>query len=155
MHRLKTIALLGLFILFGCGQTGTVTDGARGGDRDMVSPAAAESSQSELADVMIDGVSVLGAWNALEIIGDEQATADLNSGIMKMTLLIQPNGRATLTGIDNREGTGNVRFNGRISGNQLALDGLEGSATLFMSGRRLILRDPRGRSTVYIRGVDG
>jgi len=68
---------------------------------------------------------------------------------MEMTLLIQPNGRSTLTGADRREGSGQVSFTGIIEGNSISFDGMDGSGTLSMSGRRLILRDPRGRSTVY------
>lgn len=141
----------------GTGGIGIVNPGQGGGE----SPSGGlgsggQTRSAPISDVTIEGVSILGAWHALEVQGDAVATRDLQDGTMKMTLLVQPNGRATLAGIDNREGTGEaVRFDGQISGNRLALDGLPGAATLFMSGRRLVLRDPRGKSTVYIRGVDG
>lgn len=166
MRLLTLLSLLNLMVLAGCKQAEQTTtpdpdniverqesSGSRGAQ---VGSAPSSAESAELSDVTIDGISILGAWHALEVVGDETATRDLQDGTMKMSLLVHPNGRVALAGIDNREGSGrNVRFDGRIDGNQLELEGLDGNATLFMSGRRLILRDPRGRSTVYIRGVDG
>jgi hypothetical protein len=99
----------------------------------------------------VDGVSVLGAWTAVEVVGDAQATRDLSDGTLEQTLIVSSNGRAVLTGVDHRAGSGPVTFNGRITGSRIAFTGMEGAGTLLMSGRRLLLRDPSGRSTVFER----
>jgi hypothetical protein len=106
-------------------------------------------------DVTVDGVSVLGAWTAVEVVGDAQATRDLEDGTMEQTLLVGSNGRVTLTGVDRREGSGPVSFSGRVTGSRVQFTGMEGAGVLLMSGRRLILRDPGGRSTVFVRASGG
>ena len=103
-------------------------------------------------DVMVDGTSILGAWNAVEVVGNATATRDLAEGVMEQTLIVRSNGRATLTGVDRREGGEPVAFSGRVTGNRIQFSGMEGAGTLIMSGRRLLLRDPNGRSTVFVRG---
>lgn len=108
-----------------------------------------------MRDVMIEGVSILGTWYAVEVLEDTDATRDLDAGAMEMTLLVQPNGRSTLTGFDRRQGSGLVSFTGIIEGNRISFDGMDGQGTLSLSGRRLILEDPRGRSTVYEQGSGG
>ena len=90
MRRLPHFALLAGLIAFAIGCGGSAPrDAARG----MVG-----------SDVVLDGVSILGAWEAVEVLNDPAATRDLESGALEMTLLIMPNGRATLTGNDHREG---------------------------------------------------
>ncbi len=111
-----------------------------------------EQSRPTVRDVTIEGTSIVGTWFAVEVLEDAAATRDLEVGTMEMTLLVQPNGRSTLTGVDRREGSGRVSFTGIIEGHRISFDGMDGSGTLSMSGRRLILQDPRGRSTVYIQG---
>ncbi|NNF58402.1 MAG: hypothetical protein HKN04_09180 [Rhodothermaceae bacterium] len=106
------------------------------------------------SDVTLDGVSILGAWYAVEVIGDSDMSEDLRAGTLEMTLIVGPNGRATLTGNDRREGSGPVTFSGRITDNRIVFEGMDGAGTLLMNGRRLVLRDPRGRSTAYIRTRD-
>jgi hypothetical protein len=110
-----------------------------------------EPTVTARGDVTVDGVSVLGAWRAVEVVGDAQATRDLQNGTMEQTLLVGSNGRATLTGVDRREGGGPVSFSGRITGSRVTFAGMEGAGTLVMSGHQLVLRDPGGRSTVFVR----
>ena len=104
------------------------------------------------ADVMVDGTSILGAWHAVEVVGNATATRDLAEGVMEQTLIVRSNGRATLTGVDHRAGGDPVAFSGRVTGNRIQFAEMEGAGTLIMSGRRLLLRDPNGRSTVFVRG---
>lgn len=101
---------------------------------------------------MVDGTSILGAWSAVEVVGDALATRDLADGTMEQTLIVGSNGRAVLTGVDHRAGGTPVAFTGRITGNRIQFAGMEGAGVLLMSGRRLILRAPTGRSTVFARG---
>ena len=112
----------------------------------------ADTTTKARGDVTVDGVSILGAWHAVEVIGNAQATRDLEEGRMEQTLIVSSNGRAVLTGVDRREGEGPVAFNGRITGSRVQFAGMEGSGTLIMSGRRLVLSDPTGRRTVFVRG---
>ena len=118
-------------------------------------PSSSEPAEAPSpSDVTLDGVSILGAWYAVEVIGDSDMSNDLRTGTLEMTLIVGPNGRATMTGTDRREGSGPVTFSGRITDNRILFDGMDGAGTLLMNGRRLVLRDPRGRSTAYIRTRD-
>ncbi len=103
-------------------------------------------------DVRLGGASIVGTWAAIEIVDDVAATRDLNRGIMEQTLLVRRRGTVILTGRDRREGTGSpVTFGGQIIGDRIAFAGLSGEARLSMRGRRLLLHDPRGRTTVFAR----
>ena len=115
-------------------------------------PGVGEDPEVTLrGDVMVDGRSILGAWYAVEVVGDATATRDLESGTMEQTLIVSSNGRAILTGIDRREGGDPVAFTGQVRGSSIRFAAMEGAGTLLMSGRRLVLRDPNGRSTVFVR----
>jgi hypothetical protein len=103
-------------------------------------------------DVLVDGVSLLGVWRAVGALDEPDVDNDLRSGMLTETLVINPRGRATLTGEDQRAGTGRVTLDGRISGNRLTFDGLPGAATIDVrSDGRIVVTDPRGRRTVYER----
>lgn len=147
-----------LVVASGCSSSRSLSD--RTGDTvevvgtggSAVTPSEREVEIAALSDVTLDGTSLLGAWYAVEVVGDRRATRDLEDGTLEKTLLINPNGRAILTGVDRREGSGDATFSGQIDGNRITFVGMDGAGTLSMSGRRLLLRDPNGRSTVYVRG---
>ncbi len=126
--------------------TGCKTSQSQNRDRHM-------NGYTVLSDVMLDGVSLVGAWYAVEVEGDRLTTRDLEDGTLETTLIVEPNGRAVLTGIDRREGDGPVTFVGLIRGNRITFREMDGAGTLYFSGRRLVLRDPNGRRTVYVRNM--
>jgi hypothetical protein len=104
------------------------------------------------ADVRVDGISILGAWRAVEVSGDARATRDLADGRVEESLVVGSNGRAFLARVDHGAGGASASASGRITGNRVRFDGAAGPGTLLMSGRRLLLRDADGRSTVFVRG---
>ena len=103
------------------------------------------------ADVRLDGVSILGAWHAVGAPDDARADADLRSGTLERTLVVNPRGYVTLTGVDRRVSAERVTYRGRLNGHTLRFDGLDGAARLAVQGTRLVLTDPHGRRTVYRR----
>lgn len=107
------------------------------------SPASAQSA---------DGLPLVGRWLALEVRGDSAATADLARGRLEMILVVHPGGRALLRGRDHAQDAGRpAQFIGRVDGGSLRLDDLPGEARLRAEGRRLVVTDPRGTETVYLR----
>jgi hypothetical protein len=102
-------------------------------------------------DVLIDGVSILGAWHAAEVVGDAEATRDLGNGAREEVLVVRPNGRALLVSVDRRGGERGATYSGLITGNQIEFAEREGVGVLLLSGRRLVLRDADGRSTAFER----
>ena len=134
--------LLVLGPLAGCGGVAAIPPGVPG-----EAPPPGETG----ADVRIDGVSVVGAWRAVAVQGDAEATRDLESGTLQTTLTIAPGGGATLTGVDRRAGGEPVTLRGRVEGRRLAFEGRPSSGILRVEGRRLLLEDPFGRTTVYAR----
>lgn len=137
MPRLLLLAALLLPPLAGCAQTGASSDTA---------PA------STSGDVVVDGVSILGAWSAVGALDEPDVDDDLRSGMLTETLVVNPRGRAVLSGEDRRAETGLQRFEGRISGNRLTFDALPGTATIAVrNDGRLVITDPRGNRTVYER----
>lgn len=100
----------------------------------------------------VDGVPVVGRWLALRVVGDEAATADLTFGRLDKVLVVQPGGAVTLRGTDRVMGQGrDAQFTGRLTGSRLRFADLPGTATLRVEGHRLVVRDPRGVETVYLR----
>ena len=103
-------------------------------------------------DVIVDGVSLLGVWNAVGALDEPDVDDDLRSGVLTETLVINPRGRIVLSGEDSRATAGHQRYEGQIDGSRLAFDGLPGIARLAVrSDGRLVMTDPRGRRTVYER----
>ena len=156
MRSLLLSSLAIALLATGCSQTQELTD--RVAPPPPPAPAlVADADEPDevgagMRDVMLEGVSILGTWYAVQVFEDAEATRDLEVGMMEMTLLVLPGGRSTLTGVDRREGVGRVSFTGIIEGNHISFHGMEGDGMLSMSGRHIILRDPRGRSTVYEQG---
>jgi hypothetical protein len=103
-------------------------------------------------DVILDGVSLLGVWNAVGALDEPDVDADLRSGDLTETLIVNPRGRVTLTGEDRDADTGRMRFEGRITGDRIAFDDLPGEGTITVrSDGRIVVTDPRGNRTVYER----
>lgn len=144
--RLRLLAPALLLFATGCASTSSPPS-ASGSSRDpMMRPEIVER------DVIVDGVSILGVWHAVGALDEPDVDEDLRRGILTETLVVNPRGRAVLSGEDDRADTDRQRFEGQIDGNRLAFDGLPGVATLSVrSDGRILMTDPRGRRTVYER----
>ena len=116
------------------------------------------SAVAPARDVVVGGRSVVGRWLALEVEGDARASRDLADETLVKILTLNPGRRAILRGVDRRAGSAPEVFVGEVVPDgtraRLALDGLRGDARLELAGRRLVLTDPRGRRTVFLRLVD-
>ena len=112
MRSLRLASLAIALLATGCSQTQELTG------RPPPPPAPVVDAPDEhgagFRDVTLEAVSILGTWYAVEVLEDEEATRDLEVGMMEMTLLVLPGGRSTLTGVDRREGSGRVSFTGII-----------------------------------------
>lgn len=103
-------------------------------------------------DVVVDGVSILGSWDAIGAPDQADVDSDLRTGQLTRMLVFNPGGRVTLTGEDRRAGTGRTTFRGQISGRTVTFDELPGRAIVDVrSSNRLVLTDPAGNRTVYQR----
>jgi hypothetical protein len=103
-------------------------------------------------DVVLDGISLVGRWEAVGALDEPDVDSDLRSGVLTETLVVERGGRALLTGEDRRAETGRVTFEGRISGDRLTLEDRPGAATITVRGDgRIVVTDPRGNRTVYER----
>lgn len=134
MRHTLTIAALLLF-LAGC-----------------ATPAHGPSSSSDPAvrDVLLDGVSVLGAWVAIGAPDQADIDEDLREGVLTRMLVINPYGRVVLSGEDRRENSGQISYEGRLAGSRLAFDDLPGIARLELrDNRTLQMTDPGGNRTIY------
>lgn len=145
--RLRLLAPALLLFATGCASTSGTSSSDSSSSRDpMMRPEIVER------DVIVDGVSILGVWNAVGALDEPDVDDDLRRGILTETLVVNPRGRAVLSGEDDRADTDLQRFEGQIDGNRLAFDGLPGVATLAVrSDGRILMTDPRGRRTVYER----
>ena len=114
----------------------------------------APSRLSAERDVVVGGRSVVGRWLALAVEGDARATRDLTDETLVKVLVVNPGGHAILRGVDRRADAAPEVFTGAIEGGELAFDGLPGAARLELDGRRLVLADPLGRRTRFLRLVD-
>ena len=103
-------------------------------------------------DVVIDGASVLGAWEAVGAPDQAGVDADLRNGVLTRRLVFNPYGRVTLSGEDRRAGAGLTTFRGRVSGRAVTFEGLDGAARVAVrADGTLVLTDPGGNRTVYRR----
>jgi len=115
----------------------------------LVLPAAAHA---QTGDVALSGRSVVGRWLALDVVGDAEATRDLETGALVKTLVVNPGGHVILRGVDRARGRGAAAaFSGRLVGETVAFRDLPGTARLAFDGRRLVLTDPAGRRTTFVR----
>lgn len=138
--RLSLLILLLVAFVTGCANPRTATDDPM------------QRGEIVERDVVVDGVSLLGVWNAVGALDEPDVDSDLRSGMLTETLVVNPRGRATLTGEDHRAGTGRQTFEGRITGDRLTFDSLPGQARIDVrSDGRIVVTDPRGRRTVYER----
>ncbi len=148
---------LSAFVLLAALVAGCVTSspprtsgGGVTGDPPPSAPPAADPSPG--ADVLLDGVSVLGTWVAVGALDEPEADGDLRSGLLVRHLTVERGGAAMLSGEDRRAGTEPETYAGRITGSRLAFDDLPGEARLGLrTDGRLVFTDPRGRRTVYER----
>lgn len=113
-------------------------------------PAGQPSPLLPSRDVTLDGVSIVGKWVAVEIYGDRAARQDLRDGHLAKTLVVNPRGRAALSGWDRRTGGAPEAFIGQVAGTRLRLNGLSGEGRLAVRANRLRLHDPTGVTTVYV-----
>jgi hypothetical protein len=114
-------------------------------------PAAVEAPASA-GDVRIEGVSILGAWDAIGSPDQPQVDRDLRSGMLTRLLVFNPHGRVTLSGTDRRAGTGHISYPGTIRGDRLTFDELPGTATVRLRNQQTLeVIDPAGNRTVYRR----
>ena len=96
--------------------------------------------------------SLVGRWLALDVVGDAEASRDLQSGALEKVLVVNPGGHVILRGMDRVRGQGAASsFSGRLVGETVAFRDLPGTARLAFDGRRLVLTDPTGRQTRFIR----
>ena len=110
------------------------------------------AAHAQAGDVAVSGRSVVGRWLALDVVGDAEATRDLASGALVKTLVVNPGGHVILRGVDRARGHGAAAaFSGRLFGDAVAFRDLPGTARLAFDGRRLVLTDPAGRQTRFIR----
>jgi len=113
----------------------------------LAAAAAVPSSAQSAGDLPLTG-----RWLAFEVRGDSAATADLARGRLEKVLVVHPGGRALLRGRDHAQDAGRPKqFIGRVEDGALVLDDLPGEARLHVEGRRLVVTDPRGTETVYLR----
>ena len=98
---------------------------------------------------------LVGRWMAVDVVGDAEATRDLRRGTLEKTLVVNPGGHILLRGVDRVRGRGaGESFSGRLVGEALRFDGLPGAARLTAEGTRLLLRDPTGRVTRFVRAAE-
>lgn len=117
----------------------------------VLDPGGAPSSLSDSREVVLDGTSIVGRWEAIVVADDPAATEDIRLGTLAKTLVINPTGRVTLRGRDARQAAGTpVAFTGAIQDATLRLDELPGAATLWLRESRLHVLDPGGTITIYI-----
>jgi len=142
---MRTSALLLALALFAAGCA--ITQPAP--PRTNTSPPAEDSGER---DVMLDGISLLGVWNAVGALDEPDVDNDLRSDVLTEVLVVNPSGYVTLTGEDRDAGTGRMSFDGRITGDRIAFADLPGEGRITVrSDGRIVVTDPRGNRTVYER----
>ncbi len=106
----------------------------------LTTPATAETS--------------VGRWIAVDVVGDDEQTRDIRTGVLEKTLVVNPGGHVILRGVDRAAGGGTASFSGTLVGRVLTFAELPGAAILAHEGTRLLLIDPSGRQTRFIRDAD-
>ena len=98
--------------------------------------------------------TAIGRWIAVDVVGDDEQTRDIRTGVLEKTLVVNPGGHVILRGVDRAPGGGTASFSGMLVGRVLTFAELPGAAILAHEGTRLLLIDPNGRQTRFIRAAD-
>ncbi len=96
----------------------------------------------------------VGRWIAVDVLGDEAQTRDIRTGVLEKTLVVNPGGHVILRGVDRAPGGGTASYTGTLVGRVLTFAELPGAAILAREGTRLVLIDPSGWQTRFIRDAD-
>ena len=96
----------------------------------------------------------VGRWIAVDVVGDAEASRDLAQGALEKVLVVNPGGHVTLRGVDHRRSADPVAFTGTLVGRVLTFAELPGAAILAREGTRLVLIDPSGRQTRFVRDAE-
>jgi hypothetical protein len=141
---MRTSALLFVLAVLAAGCASTQPEAPR--------TNTSQPADSADRDVTLDGVSLLGVWNAVGALDEPDVDNDLRNGVLTETLVVNPRGRVTLTGEDRNASTGRMSFEGRITGDRIAFDDLPGEGRITVrSDGRIVITDPRNNRTVYER----
>lgn len=117
-------------------------------------PARVQPAEPGAVDQRTDAVAV-GRWIAVEVRGDAEASEDLRRGRLEKVLVVNPGGHVILRGVDRVRGGGAASsFSGHLSGDAVTFADLPGVARLALDGRRLVMTDPAGRQTHFIRAAE-
>ena len=100
------------------------------------------------------GEAAVGRWLAVEVVGDAASTRDLQRGALEKVIVVNPGGHVLLRGVDHAAGGGAVSYFGRLAGRVLTFADLPGAALLSLDGTRLMMTDPTGRVTAFVKQVD-
>ena len=98
--------------------------------------------------------AAVGRWIAVDVVGDAAATRDLERGTLEKVLVVNPGGHVILRGTDRAQSADPVSFSGTLAGRVLTFADLPGAAILVLDGTRLILVDPSGQQTRFIRDAE-
>ena len=142
----RRLAVL-LVVLSGCAATRPAPLPAR------TPPSPARTAARAPARVPVDTAKV-GRWIAVDVLGDDAQTRDIRTGVLEKTLVINPGGHVILRGVDRAPGGGTASYTGTLVGRVLTFAELPGAAILAHEGTRLILIDPSGRQTRFVRDAD-
>ena len=137
--------IVALLVLSGCAPTRPVP--AR------PAPPPRATAPVTVAAVPTDAARI-GRWIAVDVLGDEAQTRDIRTGVLEKTLVVNPGGHVILRGVDRAPGGGTASYSGTLVGRVLTFADLPGAAILAHEGTRLILIDPSGRQTRFIRDAD-
>ena len=142
-------ALLALaFPLAACTQTAAVRRPP------VAAPAPAPPARPAATRPTSDAELPLGRWIAVDVVGDAEASRDLARGTLEKVLVVNPGGHVILRGVDRAESADPVSFTGTLVGRIVRFAELPGAATLVREGTRLVLTDPAGRRTRFVRAAD-
>ena len=115
---------------------------------DVFPSAVPDDAQSVIARTAV------GRWIAVDVVGDAAATRDLERGTLEKVLVVNPGGHVILRGTDRAQSADPVSFSGTLAGRVLTFADLPGAAILALDGTRLVLVDPSGRQTRFIRDAE-
>jgi hypothetical protein len=96
----------------------------------------------------------VGRWVAVDVVGDAEASRDLARGTLEKVLVVNPGGHVILRGVDRARSADPVSFTGTLVGRIVRFAELPGAATLVREGTRLVLTDPSGRRTRFVRDAE-